>query len=184
MDQKTWGFFYAFFSVFKSYPSPYLNTLFNSSKSILVFFFFACLCAATDGMPFLYLSCFAHQAREWTSYVVERESTLFLLGNAVNSRCLHVYISVCCWCCCCFDPVQKKTLMLFFFFFLLEVIAVLSQVYSGRAFRAFVSRNDSLNLFFSVLCVSAFFFALPVAFHSGFHFSFSLSLYASAYTYK
>lgn len=40
MDQKTWGFFYAFFSVFKSYPSPYPNTLFNSSKSILVFFFF------------------------------------------------------------------------------------------------------------------------------------------------
>ena len=49
-------------------------------------------------------------------------------------------------------------------------------MYSGRAFRAFVLRNDSLNLFFSVLCVSAFFFALPVAFHSGFHFSFSLSL--------
>lgn len=73
----------------------------------LYLFFFASLCAATDGLPLLYLSCFAHQAREWTSCVVERESTLFLLGNAVNSRCLHVYISVCCWCCCCFDPPQK-----------------------------------------------------------------------------
>lgn len=69
----------------------------------------------------------------------------------------------------------KNTLMLLYFFFL-EVIAVLSQVYSGRAFRAFASGNNSLNLFFSVLCVSVFSFALPVACHSGFYFSFSLSL--------
>ena len=57
-------------------------------------------------------------------------------------------------------------------------------MYSGRAFRAFVLRNDSLNLFFSVLCVSAFFFALPVAFHSGFHFSFSLSMHLHIRTNK
>lgn len=129
MDQKTWGFFYAFFSVFKSYPSPYPNTLFNSSKSILVFFFFCVPMRSYrwDAFSLLILLC-SPGARMDKLCCGKGKHTFSLKRRCQFSLFACVYICVLLVLLLLRSGV-KNTLMLFFFFFLRSDSSTFSNVF-------------------------------------------------------